>query len=484
MRRFILGLDEGTTSVRSVLYDVDTQCIVDIEGKNIKQFHPQLAWVEEDAEEILRKTLQTAKDVLKRNSVQKGELLAIGITNQRETVVAWDRKTGKPIYNAIVWQCRRTSKMVKNLTNETKEKIKEKTGLIANPYFSASKCKWILENVKEAKMLAKNKQLCFGTIDSFLAFHLTGNFVTDTTNASRTCLMNIHSLSWDDELLKIFKIPKHTLAEILSCDSNFGNCKKLLNAPVRAIIGDQQSSMIGQGAISYGKTKVTFGTGGFLLCNVGSESNKIIPSLLTTVASTLNGKTEYAIEGSIYSACSAINFLKDNLGLYEKVEETAKMANSLKSNDGVYLIPAFTGLGAPYWKDDARGAIVGMTYETKKSHLVRACLESMAYNTKAIVDEIKKNGGRFKTISVDGGGSKNEFLLQFLADILGHDIIKSKSSEATVLGAIYVAMLSLGLIEKDDIEKLTESDKIYTSKMIESERKKNYDGWQKAIKKI
>lgn len=482
MRKFILGIDEGTTSLRSVLYDVESQSLVDFEGKEFKQYYPHPAYVEHDAEEIASKVIKTAKQVLKRNEIKSGELLAIGITNQRETVVAWDRLTGKAICNAIVWQCRRTSDSFKNFTQKDIDLIKQKTGLIANPYFSASKMKWILDNVPQAKILAKQKRLCFGTIDSFLAFKLTGNHVTDTTNASRTLLMNIHTLSWDEELLKLFKIPKESLPKILPCDADFGYCK-ILGANIRSMIGDQQSSMVGQGAIENGNTKVTFGTGGFILTNIGQDSNKIFPKLLTTVAYTLGGKTDYAIEGSIYSACSALEWL-ERIDIFKDVSKTAKMAQSLSGNDGVYLVPAFTGLGAPFWKDDARAALVGVTFQTTKEHIVRATLEAMAYNTKALVDEMKSHGQRFKKISVDGGGSKNEFLLQFLADMLGHEIYKSGQSEATSLGAIYVAMLSLNLIDKKDILKLTESKTKFTPNMSEKIRKQNYDGWQNAVSKV
>ncbi len=479
MRRFILGLDEGTTSLRSFLYDVDTHKIVDKEGRNFKQFYPKSGWVEQDAEEIFRKILQTSKIVLKRNNVSKEELLGIGITNQRETVVAWDRKTGKPICPAIVWQCRRTTNMIKSMPQVTKQKIKEKTGLIANPYFSASKMKWIMENVKEARTLAKKNELCFGTIDSFLAFRLCGNHVTDTTNASRTCLMNIQTLEWDDELLKIFKIPKNSLPKILPCDADFGVSKKLLGSHIVGMIGDQQSSMIGQGAIEIGNSKVTFGTGGFILTNINSLQS--VPNLLTTVARTLGGKTEYAIEGSIYSACSALNWL-GKMKMFDDVSETSKMASSLKDNEGVYFVPAFTGLGAPYWKDDVRAEIVGLTFDTTPKQIVRACLESMAYNTKAIVDEMKLSGQRLRKISVDGGASKNDFLLQFLADMLDHEVVKSVESEATVMGAIYVAMLSLGLVDKKQIKELTQSNKIFAPKMTDGERKRLYDGWKRAVK--
>lgn len=484
MRRFILGLDEGTTSARSVLYDIDKHQIVDIQNKTFKQFYPESGYVEQDALEILNAILSTSKTVLTRNKVQKGELCGVGITNQRETVVAWDRKTKKPIYHAIVWQCRRTTKYIKSLPLSVKEMIKEKTGLIPDPYFSASKMKWILDNVKDAKKLAKSGDLCFGTIDSFLAYNLTGNFVTDTTNASRTMLMNIKTLDWDDELLNFFKIPKESLPKIMPSDAKFGFCKKFFDAPLCSMIGDQQSSMIGQGAIDYGSTKVTYGTGGFILTNIGEKIDKKPEKLLLTVASTLNGKTEYAVEGSIYSACSGLNFLKHNLNLYDEVRETSYMASSLEDNDGVYFVPAFTGLGAPYWNNDARGEISGITFSTKKEHIVRAMLESMAYNTKAVFDEMRKDGHKFSIISADGGGSNNDFLLQFLADMLNHDVVRSKNIEATVMGTIFVAMLSLDLIDKQKIKKLTSGKEVFCPKMTEAQRKKYYDGWQKAVKKV
>lgn len=484
MRRFILGIDEGTTNIRSVLYDVDKKKIVDTESKRFKQYYPQIGWVEQDADEIFKKTLSTAKDVLTRNDIHKEELLGIGITNQRETVVAWDRETGEPICKAIVWQCRRTTEMIEKLPKQIKKKIQDKTGLIPNPYFSASKMKWMMDNVKGIKSLARSGKLCFGTIDSFITFKLTGNHYTDTTNASRTMLMDLETLQWDDELLEIFGIPKNSLPEILPSDSNFGNAKRLLNTPIRGIVGDQMSSMFGQGAVRYGNTKVTFGTGGFILTNIGSNSAKRFPNLLTTVASTIGNKTNYAVEGSIYSACSALNWLQEKLDMYDDVTETESMATALDSNEGVYLVPAFTGLGAPYWNDEARACIVGMNFNTGKEHFVRACLESMVYNTKAIVDEMKQNGLKFKLISVDGGGSKNGFVLQFLADMLNHDVVKSKYSESTVLGAIFMAMISLKLVTLNDIKTMTESETLYSPKMTESERKKNYQGWENAIKKI
>ena len=484
MRRFILGIDEGTTSARAVLYDIDENRIIDKQSKTFKQFYPQSGYVEQDASEILNIVISSCKTVITRNKVQKEELLGIGITNQRETVVAWERKTMKPIYNAICWQCRRTSNYIKSLPLKIKKLIREKTGLIPDPYFSASKMKWILDNVKGAKSLARSGNLCFGTIDSYIATALTGNFVTDTTNASRTMLMNIKTLDWDEELLNFFKIPRESLPKIMPCDSHFGDVKKFFGAPLCSIIGDQQSSMIGQGAINYGTAKITLGTGGFILTNVGQNYDKCPGKLLLTVASTLENKTEYAIEGSIYSACSGLNFLKYNFNMYEDVRKTSEMAESLPDNEGVYFVPAFTGMGAPYWNSDARGEISGITYATTKAHIVRAMLESMAYNSKAIFDEMRASGLKFSLVSVDGGGSNNDFLLQFMADMLNHDVVKSKNVEATVMGTIYVAMLSLKLIDKEEIRKLTSSTEVFCPNMTEKDREKYYDGWQKAIKKI
>ncbi len=484
MRRFILGIDEGTTSARAVLYDIDENRIIDKQSKTFKQFYPQSGYVEQDASEILNIVISSCKTVITRNKVQKEELLGIGITNQRETVVAWERKTMKPIYNAICWQCRRTSNYIKSLPLKIKKLIREKTGLIPDPYFSASKMKWILDNVKGAKSLARNGNLCFGTIDSYIATALTGNFVTDTTNASRTMLMNIKTLDWDEELLNFFKIPPKSLPKIMPCDSHFGDVKKFFGAPLCSIIGDQQSSMIGQGAINYGTAKITLGTGGFILTNAGQNYDKCPDKLLLTVASTLENKTEYAIEGSIYSACSGLNFLKYNFNMYEDVRKTSEMAESLPDNEGVYFVPAFTGMGAPYWNSDARGEISGITYATTKAHIVRAMLESMAYNSKAIFDEMRASGLKFSLVSVDGGGSNNDFLLQFMADMLNHDVVKSKNVEATVMGTIYVAMLSLKLIDKEEIRKLTSSTEVFCPNMTEKDREKYYDGWQKAIKKI
>lgn len=484
MRRFILGIDEGTTSARAVLYDIDENRIIDKQSKTFKQFYPQSGYVEQDASEILNIVISSCKTVITRNKVQKEELLGIGITNQRETVVAWERKTMKPIYNAICWQCRRTSNYIKSLPLKIKKLIREKTGLIPDPYFSASKMKWILDNVKGAKSLARSGNLCFGTIDSYIVTALTGNFVTDTTNASRTMLMNIKTLDWDEELLNFFKIPRESLPKIMPCDSHFGDVKKFFGAPLCSIIGDQQSSMIGQGAINYGTAKITLGTGGFILTNAGQNYDKCPDKLLLTVASTLENKTEYAIEGSIYSACSGLNFLKYNFNMYEDVRKTSEMAESLPDNEGVYFVPAFTGMGAPYWNSDARGEISGITYATTKAHIVRAMLESMAYNSKAIFDEMRASGLKFSLVSVDGGGSNNDFLLQFMADMLNHDVVKSKNVEATVMGTIYVAMLSLKLIDKEEIRKLTSSTEVFCPNMTEKDREKYYDGWQKAIKKI
>ncbi len=484
MRKFVMGIDEGTTSTRAVLYDVAKNKIVDIESKKFKQFYPASGYVEQDAEEILKAVESTAKTVLKRNNIKEGELVGVGLTNQRETVVGWDKRTLKPIYHAIVWQCRRTTEYIKSLPKNIKTKIHKKTGLIPDPYFSASKIKWLMDNVKEASKLAAEGNLCFGTIDSYIATALTGNHVTDTTNASRTMLMNLDTLDWDKDLLTYFNIPKESLPKILPSDAEFGKIEKFLNAPLCAIIGDQQSSMIGQGAVDYGSTKVTYGTGCFILTNIGQKAEKRPDKLLVTVASTLGNKTEYAIEGSIYSACSGLNYLKNNLSMYSDVSKTSDMAKSLKDNEGVYFVPAFTGLGSPYWNNDVRAQLSGITFATTKSHIVRAMLESMVYNTKAVVDEMRACGLRFSKISVDGGGSNNDFMMQFLADMLNHAVVRSVSSEATVMGAIYVAMMSRKLITEEKVKELTASQQSFEPKLNEKLRQKYYDGWQNAIAKL
>ena len=477
-KRYIIGIDAGTTSVRSVLYDTVKNEIIYKSQLPFKQYYPKNGWVEQDANEIWQCQKKTLDDVIKQ--VPTGSVYGIGITNQRETIVAWDRLTGKPIYKAIVWQCRRTSKMIDKLPLLIKRKIKSKTGLIPNAYFSATKIKWIIDNIPTAKKLLAKHQLCFGTIDSYLAFKLTGKFVTDTTNASRTMLYNIHELKWDDDLLEYFKIPLDSLPEVVDSNCMVGNCIDY-NIPLCGIIGDQQSSLVGQACFKKGTAKATYGTGCFVLLNVGKEPVKT-KDLLCTVAYTINGKTNYALEGSIYSACNSIDWLKNNLQLFDDYGEIDTMCNEIESNDGVYFVPAFTGLGAPYWDDYSKGTVLGLTLAHDKRHVVRAILESIAFNTYAVVKEIVKKGINVKELHVDGGGSKNKFLLQFQANIIQRNIIKSAISESTAMGAIYMVGLNQKIFNLTELERNYKYEKIYNPALTLSERNKLYKGWQLAVK--
>ena len=478
MKKYIIGVDEGTTSCRAVLYDITKNEIVDMSSKSFKSIFPASGWVEQDALDIYKKQLKTIKDLVSR--VDENEIIALGITNQRETVVAWNKTTKKPVYNAIVWQCRRTADYIENIPNNIKQKIKQKTGLIPDAYFSASKIKWLFDNVPEVKQLYKENNLCIGTMDAFLAHNLTGKFVTDTTNASRTMLFNINTKQWDDELLEYFGVPKEVLPEIVSSSEIIGNVLKY-NFPLSSIIGDQQSSLFGQGCFNKGKAKATYGTGGFILFNAGDKP-QIVDNILTTIACTINGKTTYALEGSIYSASSTINYLKDNMNFFYSPSQTEAMAKKVESTNGVYFVPAFTGLGAPYWNSDARAAIVGINFDTTKNHIVRAGIESMAYNTKAILDQMNKSGVVINELKVDGGCSNNKFLLQFLADILNVKVVKNKESEATAMGAVYLAALATKTFTINEIKKLIASSSTYKCKMKQQERERLYSGWDKAVK--
>ena len=478
-KRYIIALDEGTTSLRSILYDTKTNEIVHTEQLPFKQYYPKSGWVEQDADEIWNYQKKTLDDLLINSNINQDEIIGLGITNQRETVVAWDRSSGKPIYRAIVWQCRRTAKEIDKLPSNIVRKIKNKTGLIADAYFSASKMKWIIDNVPKAKDLLNKQQLCLGTIDSYLAFKLTGKFVTDTTNASRTMLFNINTLDWDKELLTYFEIPRHTLADIVSCNEEIGKCKDY-NFSLCGMIGDQQSSMFGQACLKKGMTKATYGTGCFILMNVGSERVKS-KTTLCTIGYTLDGKTTYALEGSVFSACNAINWLKYNLDLYEDVRETSNICYSIPDSDGVYFVPAFTGLGAPYWDSFARGTITGMTLATNKAHIIRACVESLAYNTYSIIKTMSNKTIPIKELHVDGGGSKNDFLLQFQSNMIQRNVIKSYQVESTALGAIYMVALSKKVMTLQDVTKLYKVKNIYKPNISRYIRDGLFNKWEDAV---
>ena len=482
-KRYIIGLDEGTTSARAVVYDIKKNKIVAISGQSFRQYYPNEGWVEQDAEEVFFALEYSLRKALNESKINLDQVVSMGLTNQRETVVAWDKQTGVPIYNAIVWQCRRTADVINKLTQEQRDYIKQVTGLVADPYFSASKMQWILKNVPEAKKLEKEGRLCLGTIDSYIAFKLTGNFVTDTSNASRTMLFNIHTLDWDDNLLKMWGIKRESLAKVVSSSEVVGNVAEFNNIELASIIGDQQASLVGHGCLSKGQTKVTYGTGAFILTNAGNKITTESDKLLTTIAYTVKGKTVYALEGSVFSACSAINWLKFNMKMFERVEHTEKMALSEKDNGGVYFVPAFTGLGAPYWNPQARACYVGINFATNKNHMVRAVLESLAYGTVSITREMEKCGVKIKQLRADGGGSKNNFVLQFLSDISNIDVFRSESSECTVLGAIYLAGVASDVIKFEDIAKLSQVTDKFSSNMDKKKRELLLNGWEKAVQR-
>lgn len=483
MKKYILGIDEGTTSTRAVLYDAVKNRIVDISQNSIKQFYPEPSYVEQDAKQIYTAVTSSMRGVLRNNNISADEIIGVGLTNQRETIVAFDSETGEPIYNAIVWQCKRTANYIESLPKKMKETIRQKTGLIPDAYFSASKMKWLLENVPSAKILANKGTLRIGTIDAYLAYKLTGNFVTDTTNASRTMLFNIHDLCWDADLLKFFGIDINMLPKVVSSNSTIGKIQILGDVDLCSIIGDQQSSLLGQGCIKPGMAKNTYGTGAFILMNIGSTPTINSNKMLTTIGFTVGNKTIYALEGSIFSVSSAINWLKNDLRLFNDFTTLENMANDLPNNQGVYFVPAFSGLGAPYWNQTAKGTIVGLTLDSDRRHLARAVLESIAYNTKAIIDEIKTTGIKLNELTVDGGASKNNFLMQFQADILNTPVKRQSNSEATVLGAIYLVAINKKLIKLTDIPKLIQKGDNFKPQMSITEREQLYSGWEKAVQK-
>ncbi len=482
MKRYIIGLDAGTTSVRSVVYDTKTNRIVALKRAKIRQYYPQKGWVEQDAEEIFFMLKNTLEDVIAEMDVPLSQYIGVGLTNQRETIVAFNRESGKTSHKAIVWQDHRTNDFIESIPQKIKTKIKEKTGLIPDAYFSASKMRWLKQNVKRVQDLDTSGKLWIGTLDAYLTCKFTGKFVTDTTNASRTMLFNIHTLDWDDELLKYFGISRQNLPKVISSSEFIGEIREI-GLPLLSIIGDQQSSLVGNGCIKSGMAKNTYGTGCFIMLNTGNKpvaSNKI----LSTVAYTIGNQTTYALEGSIFSACSALNWTKENLDIAEDFEGLDKKIKALGSNHGVYFVPAFTGLGSPYWNAHSEAIISGITFDTNKYHIMRAVYESMAYNTKAIIDEMTtSNKLVLNELRIDGGGSKSKFLASFQADMLDANVVTGDSSEATVLGCIYLAGLSAKVFDLSQIEKLTAPRVTFAPTMDKSTRQKLYAGWNNAVKK-
>ncbi|SET10398.1 glycerol kinase [Oceanobacillus limi] len=487
--KFILAIDQGTTSSRAIIMNHEGE-IVGSSQQEFEQHFPHPGWVEHDANEIWTSVLACIANVLRTSDVAPEQIAGIGITNQRETTVVWDRHTGKPIYRAIVWQSRQTTEICEELKRTGHEdKIKKKTGLLIDPYFSGTKVKWILEHVEGAKEKAENGDLLFGTIDSWLVYKLTGGkeHVTDYSNASRTLLYNIYDLQWDEELLNIFEVPKSMLPEVKQSSEVYGHTVDYHffgeEIPIAGIAGDQQAALFGQACYEEGMAKNTYGTGCFLLMNTGENPAHSEHGLLTTLAWGVDGKVEYALEGSIFVAGSAVQWLRDGLRLIDESPESEGLAKLVDSTDGVYVVPAFVGLGTPYWDSEVRGAVFGLTRGTSKEHFVRATLESLAYQTRDVVEAmISDSNIELKKLRVDGGAVKNDFLMQFQSDVLGTAVERPVVNETTALGAAYLAGLAVGYWgSKEEIAKQWKIDKTYEYKMPEEEKERLYNGWKKAV---
>jgi glycerol kinase len=488
MEQYILSLDQGTTSSRAIIFDKQGAIIATAQ-KEFTQFFPQPGWVEHDANEIWSTQLGVAAEAISKAGLTVENIAAIGITNQRETTVVWERATGKPIYNAIVWQDRRTASFCDELKRKQLDKIiQQKTGLVVDAYFSATKIKWILDNVEGARKKAENGELCFGTIDTWLLWNLTKGQIhaTDVSNASRTMLCNIHTLQWDGELEKLFNIPGNMLPQIRSSSEVYGTTQNILSAkniPIAGIAGDQQSALFGQMCTQPGMVKNTYGTGCFMLMNTGEKPVASSNNLLTTVAWKVNGNTQYALEGSVFIAGAVVQWLRDGLGIIAKSADVEALAAKVNSNEGVYVVPAFTGLGAPHWNQDARGTIVGLTRGSTASHIARAALESIAYQTMDVLKAMEADSGiSIKELRVDGGATANDLLMQFQSDILNTKVLRPKVTETTALGAAYLAGLAVGYWASiDDIQQQWQIDKTFVPAMEESKRNELTAGWQKAV---
>ena len=489
MEEYILSIDQGTTSSRAILFDKKGE-VKGVAQKEFKQIFPKPGWVEHDAMEIWGTQSGVCREVIDKNFINPKQIKGIGITNQRETTIIWEKESGKPIYNAIVWQCRRTADICEDLREKGYEKMfYEKTGLVLDAYFSATKIKWILENVQGAKERAKKGELLFGTVDSWLVWNLTKGkvHVTDYSNASRTMLFNIETLSWDEEILEVLDIPKEILPSVRNSSEIYGYTDEYMfsgeKIPICSIIGDQQSALFGQTCFEKSDTKITYGTGAFLLMNIGSEILKSKSGLITTIAWGIDNKITYALEGSIFVAGAAIQWLRDELRLLYDASLSEQYANLVQDTDGVYIVPAFTGLGAPYWDMNAKGAIFGLTRGTKREHLVRATLESIVYQCVDVLDCIQEDTDiKIKRLKVDGGASANSFLLQFQSDMLNVEVNRPKVLETTAMGACFLAGLAVGFWKDfDEIKKVWNTDKVFVPNMSDEVREEKMKGWKKAV---
>ncbi|MBP7072664.1 MAG: glycerol kinase GlpK [Clostridia bacterium] len=488
MSKYILALDQGTTSSRAIIFGNDGK-IVSVAQKEFTQIYPKAGWVEHDPMEIWGTQSGVAREAMDKIGIGADDIAAIGITNQRETTVVWERSTGKPIYNAIVWQCRRTAPICDELKAKgLAETIRNKTGLVVDAYFSGTKVKWILDNVEGARERAKNGELCFGNIDTWLIWNLTKGkvHVTDYSNASRTMLFNIHELAWDKEILEELDIPEAMLPEAKASSFVYGETDKEIfgaEIPIAGAAGDQQAALFGQACYKPGMAKNTYGTGCFMLMNTGEKAVASSNGLLTTIAWGLNGKVEYALEGSIFIAGASVQWLRDELKIIDNAAASEEMAAAVVDTNGVYVVPAFVGLGAPYWDMYARGSILGLTRGANRNHIVRATLESIAYQTRDVLEAMQEDSKiNLQALKVDGGAVANNFLMQFQADILGVPIYRPEVTETTALGAAYLAGLAVGFWDsKDEIAEKWNVDRVFEPVMDSSLRDKKYTGWKKAV---
>ncbi|PTK07066.1 glycerol kinase GlpK [Mammaliicoccus sciuri] len=489
MEKYILSIDQGTTSSRAILFDKEGT-IKFVSQREFKQYFPKGGWVEHDANEIWTSVLAVISSVLNENNISPKQIEGIGITNQRETAVVWDKNTGRPVYHAIVWQSRQTQDICTELKSKDLEPIfKEKTGLLLDPYFSGTKVKWILDNVEGAREKAENGDLLFGTIDTWLIWKFTGDVhVTDYSNASRTLMYNIYDLKWDEELLEYLDVPASMLPEVKPSSEVYGYTQQHHffgeKIAIAGVAGDQQAALFGQACFESGEVKNTYGTGGFMLMNTGEKAVKSESGLLTTLAYGLDGKVNYALEGSIFVSGSAIQWLRDGLRMIKSAPASEDYANRVKSTEGVYVVPAFVGLGTPYWDADARGAIFGLTRGTEKEHFIRATLESLCYQTRDVLEAMEKDSGiNVETLRVDGGAVKNNFLMQFQADIVNTPVERPEVNETTALGAAYLAGLAVGFWKsKDEIKQRWKLETEFKPELEEKEREKLYKGWKTAVK--
>lgn len=488
MKKYIMAIDSGTTSNRCIIFDRKGQ-VVSLAQKEIHQYYPRPGYVNQDPAEIWSTQLGVCVEAINRSNIGPGEIAAIGITNQRETTIVWDKNTGEAVYEAIVWQCKRTADFCQDLIEKGYEDFfEEKTGLRIDPYFSATKLRWILENVEGVRERAEKGDLLFGTVDSYLVWKLTGGrlHITDYSNASRTMLFNIHDLEWDQEILDLLDIPASMLPEVVYSSKVYGTSDKKFfgeEIPIGAIAGDQQASLFGQECFEKSQVKNTYGTGSFILMNTKDQALRSDYGLVTTIAWGIDGEIDYALEGSIFVAGSVIQWLRDELRILDESEDSEYMAQKVDSTLGTYLVPAFTGLGAPHWDQYARGTLVGMTRGTNKFHIIRAALESIAYQTNDVLRAMEKDlGQKVEVLRVDGGASNNNFLMQFQSDITGASIERPKISESTALGVAFMAGLAVGFWKsREELIEIKEIDRTFEPRMSEEEKKILLQGWDKAV---